>query len=148
MRRHLSAQDLGLSVGPNDEAALFKWLLASMLFGHRIAQTIAARTWQVLVDRGCGTPQALARCPHAALVRMLGEGGYRRYDVSTARRLSRLGQRLVDEYDGQVHGIARAADGRVDFERRLLAFDGIGPVTLRIFMREAGPVLYGVHGAG
>lgn len=98
MRRHLSAQDLGLSVDPNDEPALFKWLLASMLFGHRIAQTIAARTWRVLVDRGCGTPQALARCPHAALVRMLGEGGYRRYDVSTARRLSRLGQRLVDEY--------------------------------------------------
>ena len=52
MRRHLTARDLGFTVEPGDEAALFKWLLASMLFGHRIAQTIAARTWRVLVDAG------------------------------------------------------------------------------------------------
>lgn len=131
---------------PGDEAALFKWLLASMLFGHRIAQTIAARTWRVLVDAGIDTPHALAGSRHAALVRMLGEGGYRRYDESTARRLARLGRTLVDDYGGRVLGIAERADDRADFERRVLAFDGIGPVTLRIFMREAGPAVYGGSG--
>lgn len=74
MRRHLTARDLGFTVEPGDEAALFKWLLASMLFGHRIAQTIAARTWRALVDAGIDTPHALAGSRHAALVRMLGEG--------------------------------------------------------------------------
>lgn len=146
MRRHLTARDLGFTVEPGDEAALFKWLLASMLFGHRIAQTIAARTWRVLVDAGIDTPHALAGSRHAALVRMLGEGGYRRYDESTARRLARLGRTLVDGYGGRVLGIAEHADGRADFERRVLAFDGIGPVTLRIFMREAGPAVYGGSG--
>ena len=106
MRRHLTARDLGFTVEPGDEAALFKWLLASMLFGHRIAQTIAARTWRVLVDAGIDTPHALAGSRHAALVRMLGEGGYRRYDESTARRLARLGRTLVDDYGGRVLGIA------------------------------------------
>lgn len=146
MRRHLTARDLGFTVEPGDEAALFKWLLASMLFGHRIAQTIAARTWRVLVDAGIDTPHALAGSRHAALVRMLGEGGYRRYDESTARRLARLGRTLVDDYGGRVLGIAERADDRADFERRVLAFDGIGPVTLRIFMREAGPAVYGGSG--
>lgn len=145
MRRHLSAQDLGFTVGPRDEAALFKWCLASMLFGHRISQAIAARTWRVLVEHGCDTPQALAGCRHAALVRMLGEGGYRRYDESTARRLSLLGRTLIDDYGGRILGIADAADDRADFERRLLAFKGVGPVTLRIFMREAGPAVFGEH---
>ena len=146
MRRHLTARDLGFTVEPGDEAALFKWLLASMLFGHRIAQTIAARTWRVLVDAGIDTPHALAGSRHAALVRMLGEGGYRRYDESTARRLARLGRTLVDDYGGRVLGIAERADDRADFERRVLAFDGSGPVTLRIFMREAGPAVYGGSG--
>ena len=146
MRRHLSARDLGFTVEPGDEAALFRWLLASMLFGHRIAQVIAARTWRVLVDAGIDTPHALAGCRHAALVRMLGEGGYRRYDESTARRLARLARTLVDDYGGRVLGIAERADDRADFERRVLAFDGIGPVTLRIFMREAGPAVYGGSG--
>ena len=146
MRRHLTARDLGFTVEPGDEAALFKWLLASMLFGHRIAQTIAARTWRVLVDAGIDTPHAVAGSRHAALVRMLGEGGYRRYDESTARRLARLGRTLVDDYGGRVLGIAERADDRADFERRVLAFDGIGPVTLRIFMREAGPAVYGGSG--
>lgn len=146
MRRHLTARDLGFTVEPGDEAALFKWLLASMLFGHRIAQAIAARTWRVLVDAGIDTPHALAGSRHAALVRMLGEGGYRRYDESTARRLARLGRTLVDDYGGRVLGIAEHADDRADFERRVLAFDGIGPVTLRIFMREAGPAVYGGSG--
>ena len=146
MRRHLTARDLGFTVEPGDEAALFKWLLARMLFGHRIAQTIAARTWRVLVDAGIDTPHALAGSRHAALVRMLGEGGYRRYDESTARRLARLARTLVDDYGGRVLGIAERADDRADFERRVLAFDGIGPVTLRIFMREAGPAVYGGSG--
>ena len=147
MLRQLLPRDLGFEVQPRDEASLFRWFLASFLFGNRISQAVAAQTWRVLVvTHGLDTPRRLCACSHRELVRMLGEGGYRRYDESTARRLARLGRTLVDDYGGRVLGIAEHADDRADFERRVLAFDGIGPVTLRIFMREAGPAVYGGSG--
>lgn len=143
MSRHLSAHDLGFEVRPHDEPSLFKWFLASFLFGKRISQTIAAETWRMLVvTHGRDTPRKLCNCSHADLVRMLGQGGDRRYDESTADRLSLLCRTLIDDYGGRILGIADVAENRADFERRLLAFKGVGPTTLRIFMREAGPALF------
>lgn len=143
MSRHMTAADLNISVSKHDEHSLFQWLLASFLFGKRISQKIAAATWQALVrTHGRDTPRKLCNCTHAELVRILGEGGYARYDESTATRLSLLCRTLLDEYGGSVVGIAEASDSRAEFERRLRRFKGIGPVTVRIFMREAGPVLF------
>ena len=137
-----TARDLGVALRQGDETALFGWFLASFLFGNRISQAIAAETWRVIVVvHGRDTPRKLAACTHAQLVRMLGQGGYRRYDESTATRLSLLCRTLIDDYGGRITGVAEASDGREDFERRLLAFKGVGPVTLGIFMREAGPAL-------
>ncbi len=143
MRHQMLPRDLGFEVLPRDEASLFKWFLASFLFGNRISQAIAAETWRVLVVvHGRDTPRKLCNCTHAELVRMLGEGGYRRYDESTATRLSLLCRTLLDNYGGRILGIADAAGTREEFERRLLAFKGVGPVTLAIFMREAEPALF------
>ena len=143
MRRQLLPRDLGFEVLHRDEASLFKWFLASFLFGNRISQAVAADTWRVIVEvHGRDTPGKLCECSHAQLVRMLGEGGYRRYDESTATRLSLLCRALVDGYDGRMLRLAEVAGGREEFERRLLAFRGVGPVTLGIFMREAGPALF------
>lgn len=143
MRRQLLPHDLGFEVLPGDEPSLFKWFLASFLFGNRISQDIAAATWRVLVEgHGCDTPRKLCDFTHGQLVRMLGQGGYRRYDESTATRLSLLCRTMLDEYGGRILGIAEAAENREDFERRLLAFKGVGPVTLGIFMREARPALF------
>jgi endonuclease III len=143
MGRYISAADLGIGVTRNDEESLFKWLLASFLFGKRIAQKIAAETWRVLVEKhGRDTPRKLCNCSHAELVEMLGEGGYVRYDESTAERLSLLCKTLIDDYHGRVLGIFEASESRADFERRLRRFKGFGPVTVRIFMREAGPVVF------
>ena len=144
MRRQLLPRDLGFEILPRDEPSLFKWFLASFLFGNRISQAIAAETWRVIVEvHGRDTPGRLCACTHAQLVRMLGEGGYRRYDESTADRLKRLCRTLLDEYDGRILGIAAVAGSREEFERLLLEFRGVGPVTLAIFMREAGPAIYG-----
>lgn len=144
MRRQLLPRDLGFDVLPRDEPSLFKWFLASFLFGNRISQAIAADTWRLIVEvHGRDTPARLCECTHAELVKILGEGGYRRYDESTATRLQRLCRTLVDDYDGRILGIAEAAGSREEFERRLLEFRGVGPVTLAIFMREAGPAVFG-----
>lgn len=143
MSRYMSAADLGINVSKGDEKSLFLWLLASFLFGKRIGQTIAAATWRVLVEKnGRDTPRKLANCTHVALVKMLGEGGYARYDESTATRLVLLCKMLLEQYHGGVSGILEASESRADFERRLARFKGVGPVTVRIFMREAGPELF------
>ncbi|WP_101926522.1 MULTISPECIES: DNA methylase [Luteimonas] len=144
MRRQVLPRDLGFEVQPGDESSLFRWFLASFLFGNRISQTIAAETWRVIVDvHGRNTVRKLGACSHAQLVRMLGEGGYGRYDESTAIRLSLLCRTLIEDHDGRITCIAEVSQNREAFERRLLAFKGVGPVTLGIFMREAGPALFG-----
>lgn len=138
-----SAADLGIVIKKDDEASLFAWLLASFLLGKRISHTIAAATWRVLVrTHGRDTPRTLCHCTHAELVKMLGEGGYARYDESTATRLALLCHTLLDHYGGIVQGIAEVSESRAEFERRLRCFTGIGPVTVRIFMRDAGEVLF------
>lgn len=143
MNAYLSAADLGIRVRADDEASLFKWLLASFLFGKRIGQNVAAATWRVLVEvHGLDTPGKLCRCTHGQLVRMLGDGGYARYDHSTAERLSLMCRMLMEHYQGRVLGLFEAAGNREDFERRLRQFKGVGPVTVGIFMREAGPALF------
>lgn len=137
----ITAKDLGID--PGDEGGLFKWLLASFLFGKRIQREIAAEAYRVIAERHrCDTPQALGRCSHRQLVRMLGEARYVRYDESTAARLLALCARLQTDYGGRLGNLRAASTDRADCEKRLQAFEGIGPKTVEIFMREAARVWY------
>lgn len=143
MGRAISASDLGIDLQPGAEPALFCWLIASFLMGKRIQADIAARAYRVIVQQhGRDTPRKLAACSHRELVRMLGEAHYVRYDESTAQRLSSLCQALLDEYSGRVGEIRAASLDRKAFEQRLLAFAGVGPKTVEIFMRDAAAVLF------
>lgn len=143
MSKQVSAADLGLNLSAEDEQALFKWFIASFLFGKRIQQGIAVQTYRVLVEQhGRDTVRKLCNCTHRQLVSMLGEGGYTRYDESTAERLLKLGKKLTDEYHGRVSAIHAASESRQELEKRLAEFDGIGPKTVEIFMREAAQFWY------
>ena len=141
MSKNITAQDLGIDL---DEAhGPFKWLLASFLMGKRIQADIAVEAYRVLVEKhGRDTLRKLGHCTHTQLVAMLGEAHYVRYDESTATRLSALAQKLEAEYGGSVSLMRDASVDRHDFEKRLQAFEGIGPKTVEIFMREAGRVLF------
>lgn len=142
-RPRLQPADLGLQLRDDDEAALFGWFLASFLAGKRISQAAAVRTWSVIYrDHGCDTATRLCACSHGQMVRMLGEGGYRRYDQSTATLLHQLCRRLEQDYGGRILAVWETSRGRGEFEQRLLAFRGVGPVSLRIFMDHAAPVLF------
>ncbi len=143
MGKNITAQELGIDLVQGGEGALFKWLLASVLMGKRIRAQAAVQTYQVIVDRhGRDTPGKLAACSSQELVRMLGEGGYARYDESTAVRLLALANKLMDEYGGTVRAMSAASADRREFEKRLRDFNGIGPKTAEIFMAEAGEVLF------
>ena len=145
MGKTITAEDLEISFGDaSDEVALFKWLIASFLMGKRIQADIAAQAYRVIVDRHQrDTPRKLAHCSHRELVRMLGEAHYVRYDETTATRLLALAHKLNNEYAGKVGNIVAEGAHRQAFEKRLAEFDGIGPKTVEIFRREAGPVLFG-----
>jgi len=138
-----SAADLGLTLAPGDEPALFGWFLASYLFGKRISQSIAAQTWTVLYRKyGRDTPRKLLNLSWQQLVNYLGEGHYRRYDESTATRLLDVCRHLQEDYGGSFLKLRDASADRADFERRLQTLKGVGPKTCEIFMREAGPLLF------
>ncbi|WP_462379315.1 DNA methylase [Pseudomonas sp. Marseille-QA0892] len=142
MSNEITAESLGIDMS-SGEQALFKWLLASFLFGKRIQQDIAADAYRVIVDKhGRDTPRKLGNCSWQNIVNMLGEGHYVRYDESTADRLLKLCSTLNECYGGKVTGIQEQSEDQKAFEKRLQAFEGIGPKTVEIFMREAGPILY------
>lgn len=143
MNKAISAHELNIDLQGGEETALFKWLLASFLMGKRIQGAIAAKAYQVIVEQHQrDTPQKLAHCSHRQLVVMLGQAHYVRYDESTASRLLALAHKLNAEYDGKIGNIVEASADRQAFEKRLGEFEGIGPKTVEIFMREAGAVLF------
>lgn len=138
----VTATDLGIDINEPGGNGLFKWLLASFLIGKRIRTSVAAKAFHRLVDQEeVGTPEQLARCSHAQVVRWLGEAGYARYDESTARRLRVLGQRVSEELQPQLRALCTGVHRVADFERWLLSFEGVGPKTVEIFMREAAGTL-------
>ncbi|QVW25649.1 DNA methylase [Pseudomonas hormoni] len=143
MSKTISASDLGIHLKKDDESALFKWFIASFLMGKRIQAEIAAQAYRVIVEKhGRDSAQKFASCSHRELVVMLGEARYVRYDETTATRLLGLSKKLRDEYAGKIGHIREVSDDRQAFEQRLREFDGVGPKTVEIFMRDAAGVLY------
>jgi hypothetical protein len=139
-RSVLYSEELGIDLARGDADEDFKWFLASLLFGGRITETIARNTYRACERHGLVTPGAILDAGWDFLVgRVMREGGYVRYDGRKSQQLLRDCRQLVDEYWGSVREIDRAAAGPCDLERRLLAFYGIGPVTVSIFLRELRP---------
>jgi len=130
----ITACDLGIEV--TDAIGVFRWLLASFLMGKRIRATVAVEAYRMLVDQqGLDTPLKLAQTSHSTLVRLLGQAGFARYDESTARRLHDLGNKVQVELVAQLEALQEGSNAE-GFKRWLLSFEGVGPKTVEIFMRE------------
>lgn len=143
MARSISASDLGIELKPGDDGSLFKWFIASFLMGKRIQAPIAAQAYKVIVEeQGRDTARKLQHCTSRELVAMLGRAHYVRYDETTAQRLLDLSAKLNAEYAGKITHMRSASESREAFEKRLGAFDGVGPKTIEIFMRDAAKVLF------
>ncbi|MCE0967015.1 DNA methylase [Pseudomonas sp. NMI4491_12] len=130
----IAACDLGIEV--TDALGVFRWLLASFLMGKRIRSAVAVEAYRILVDQqGLDTPLKLAQTSHSTLVRLLGQAGYARYDESTARRLHALSKKVEAELDSQLNALREVSNAE-ECKRWLLSFEGVGPKTVDIFMRE------------
>ena len=113
----------------------FQWFLASILFGARISEKIACRTYLVLQESGIDTPDKILSAGWDELVRLLDEGGYVRYDFSTATKLIDIMSSLKETY-GTLEDLYQQSSDTEDLDIRLREFKGIGPVTAQIFLRE------------
>lgn len=129
----LYSEDLGIDL--TTPSGRFKWFLASLLFGARISEKIAMKTYTIFEKDGIVTHEKILDAGWDELVRILDEGGYARYDFSTATKLLNIMKELKEKYDSLEELYAHSADTD-DFKRRLMEFKGIGEVTSQIFLRE------------
>lgn len=140
-RPRLTANDLGLRLASRQESELFGWFLASLLFGKPIQQGIARRAYETLKRNGITSLSALTSTSWDTLVALLDEAHYTRYDFSTATKLREIAGEIQREY-GTVRKLLSRYTSDESLRNRLLGFNGIGPVTADIFLREVKPVYY------
>jgi len=70
---------------------------------------------------------------------VMREGGYVRYDGRKSTQVLRDCKMLIADYGGRPSRLHERARDACDLEERLLAFYGVGPVTMNIFLRELRP---------
>lgn len=139
-RSPLYSEELGISLRTGREGDCFRWFLASLLFGARIGGTIAQNTYRAFIRHGLTTPRKIVDAGWDFLVNpIMREGGYVRYDGRKSEQVLRDCRALIDDYDGRLLRLHQRARDARDLEARLLAFYGVGPVTMNIFLRELRP---------
>jgi len=129
------ALDINLASMEPDE--IFKWFLASVLFGARIGEDIAMNTYKEFGKAGVLSPDAILETGWQGLVDILDRGGYVRYDFKTATKLLEVMGALKTKYEGDLNRLHFFAQDERDLEERLQGLGkGIGLVTVNIFLRE------------
>ncbi len=129
--------ELGIDLSTLHSDEIFKWFLASILFGGRISEAIAKKTYREFERAEVLSPDAIMRTGWDGLVEILDSGGYVRYDFKTATKLLEMSETLVSEYRGNLNTLHSLATDSRDLENRLRSLaKGIGDVTVNIFLRE------------
>lgn len=129
------AEDFGLDVTSGDDD-MFRWFLLAYLFGKPIQSSVAARTWELFIARQLDNPWAILDTSHRALVNVLDEGKYTRYDETTTRALHTCMEQLIRDYEGSLMLMYESSANEDEFSKRLQKLYGVGPKTAEIFMRE------------
>jgi endonuclease III len=139
-RSLLYSEELGIDLKKNSDEELFKWFLASILFGARITESIAKNTYRAFERYNLLEPQKILDAGWDFLVNpIMREGGYVRYDFKTSTKILKICETLIREYDGSLKKLHEVSRDAKDLEKRLLNFYGIGLVTMNIFLRELRP---------
>lgn len=126
---------IDLRSGRGEEVA--KWFLASILYAKPIRESSATSTYKIFEADGVLSAKEVVETGWDGLVELLDEGGYTRYDFSTADKLLLVFGNLQKLYGGDLNRLHRAASDSDDLERRLAALGkGIGPTTISIFLRD------------
>ena len=128
---------LGVNLRNGSDEEIFKWFLASILFGAPISETSVIKTYKCFQKHRVLTSEGILGTGWNGLVRILDEGSYTRYDFKTADKLLEAMQNLKKKYNGSLNLLHNKASGRRDLEHRVKELGkGIGDVTVNIFLRE------------
>jgi hypothetical protein len=129
--------ELGIDLSSGRSQEIFKWFLASVLFGARISEGIVEKTFHEFDTRGITSPKTVLDTGWDGLVAVLDAGGYVRYDFKTATKLLDMCRSLTEGYGADLANLHDAAADPKDLEQRLASLaKGIGDVTVNIFLRE------------
>ena len=128
---------LGIKVQTNSEKEVFKWFLASILFGAPITEKSAIKTYRCFEKHGVLTPEKIIETGWDELVNILDEGSYTRYDFKTATKLLEVAENLQRNYNGSLKLLCEKASDSLDLEKKIKELGkGIGDTTVSIFLRE------------
>ncbi|MGQ9552066.1 MAG: hypothetical protein ACUVUE_06530 [Candidatus Bathycorpusculaceae bacterium] len=134
-KKYSEMMSIELSDRKNGE--IFKWFLASMLFGAPITETSVIKTYKCFQKYDVLTPERILETGWDGLVRILDEGGYTRYDFKTADKLLKVTKNLIEKYGGSLSTLYEKASDEKDLEERLKELGkGVGDATVSIFLRE------------
>ncbi len=139
-KSELYSEELGIYLKENNDKEIFKWFLASILFGARISETIAKNTYKAFERYNLLHPRKILKAGWDFLVNpIMREGGYVRYDEKTSTQILRNCETLLQKHRGSLKKLHKEAQNSKDLENRFTNFYGIGPITTNIFLRELRP---------
>lgn len=128
---------LGINLTNGRDEEIFKWFLASILFGAPITETSVIKTYKCFQKHDVLTPKRILETGWDRLVEILDEGSYTRYDFKTADKLLEVMRNLIEKYNGSLNLLHDKASNAKDLEKTLKDLGkGIGNVTVSIFLRE------------
>ncbi|MBS7626953.1 hypothetical protein KEJ51_07985 [Candidatus Bathyarchaeota archaeon] len=129
--------ELGIRLEGSDKCEIFKWFIASVLYGARIPVRVASKTYRKFVEKRLTSPEKIIEVGWDRLVEVLDSGGYARYDFKTATKLLEVVSNLEERYCGDLNILHSEASDPRDLEQRIRDLGkGIGNVTVNIFLRE------------
>jgi endonuclease III len=131
------AEELRINLNRETPSALFKLLVAAILFSARIGAKQGTKAAAALFDQGWTTARKLAESTWEERVRVLNRSGYARYDERTATMLGQTSELLLERYGGDLRKLREEAGRDPSRERALLRqLKGLGNVGIDIFFRE------------
>jgi len=128
---------LGIDLKSRRNKEVVKWFLAAILYSKPIRESSATRTFRCFDRNGVTTASRVVGAGWDRLVSILDEGGYTRYDFSTADKLLEVFGNLQARYGGNLNRLYETSRDGQELEENLRRLGkGIGDITVSIFLRD------------
>jgi len=128
---------LGINLKSRRNEEIVKWFLAAILYSKPIRESSATKTYRCFERREVTTAKRIVEAGWNRLVEILDEGGYTRYDFSTADRLLEVFGNLEKRYGGDLTRLYKESKTGAEVEANLKRLGkGIGDTTVSIFLRD------------
>ena len=128
---------LGIDLKSRRNKEVVKWFLAAILYSKPIRESSATRTFRCFDRHRVTAASRVVDAGWDGLVSILDEGGYTRYDFSTADKLLEVFGNLQKQYGGNLNRLYEASRDGEEVEANLKRLGkGIGDITVSIFLRD------------